>query len=68
MKTPPCLESPKALEDAARLAEQRKHQAIDRLTAKLASKDRFQWTMANLNDADMSAHSRAPAAQREKGR
>jgi len=66
MKPQPCFEPPKALEDAARLAEQRKRQAIDRLTEKLAPKDRFQRAMVNLIDADKSAH--APEALQEKGR
>ena len=71
MKPEPRIEPPKALEAAARLAEQRKHRAIDKLTEKLNQpRDRLRPTMV-----DKSAHSRAgftppdaPEALREKGR
>jgi hypothetical protein len=35
MKSAPCFEPNRGLEDAARIAEQRKNQAIDRLMEKL---------------------------------
>ena len=55
MKPEPRIEPPKALEAAARLAEQRKHRAIDKLTEKLNQpRDRLRPTMV-----DKSAHSRA---------
>lgn len=56
MKQPPYFDSPKDLEDAARLAEQRKRRAIDRLTERLAPPgDRFVRSMETLIDADKRA-------------
>lgn len=54
----PCFEAPKALEEAARLAEQRKRRAIARLTSKLDAvhpKDSFERAMEALIDADRAA-------------
>ena len=54
MKPQPCFEVNKDLENAARLAEQSKNQAIDRLTKKLTP-DRFERAMADVIDADKRA-------------
>ena len=42
MKPPPCFEPNKQLEAAARQAEQRKNQALDRLLARLGPNGRFE--------------------------
>jgi hypothetical protein len=60
-KPRPCFETNKALEEAARLAEQRKCEAIDRLNAKLGPRDAFEQAMDDLLDAD-------ERALKEKGR
>ena len=55
MKPQPCFETNKELEAAARRAEQRKNQAIDRLMGKLGPKDGFEQAMHELIDADKRA-------------
>ncbi len=59
-----CLTENSSLEAAAALAEQRKHQALDRLTEKLNAppeRDAFETAMRALIDADK-------AVQEAKGR
>jgi hypothetical protein len=55
MKPVPCFEVNKELEEAARAAEERKVQAIDRLSAKLGPQGEFEWAMHDLIDADKRA-------------
>jgi len=57
MKSQPCFEVDKQLEEAARQAEARKNRAIDRLTEKLGvgSADRFGPAVRDLIDADKRA-------------
>ena len=54
MKSQPCFEVDKQLEEAARQAEARKNRAIERLTEKLSvgSADRFGHAVRDLIDAD----------------
>jgi hypothetical protein len=63
MKPHPCLEANKILEEAAARAEQRKHQAIDRLSEALGQpqEDGFHKAMVDLIEADKRA-------LKEKGR
>ena len=57
MKTQPVFEPPKALEEAAEAAEQRKRRAIQTLAEKLTPTpaDRFEQAMRDLIDADKKA-------------
>jgi hypothetical protein len=54
MKTQPCFEPPRHLEEAAELAEQRKREAIARLSEKLgiSNRDRFEQAIRELINAD----------------
>jgi hypothetical protein len=52
MKPVLCFEVNKELEEAARAAEERKVQAIDRLNAKLSLQGEFDRAMHDLIDAD----------------
>jgi hypothetical protein len=56
MKSQPCFEPPKQLEEAAEFAELRKRQAIARLAEKLGINggDRFERAMRDLIDVDKS--------------
>jgi hypothetical protein len=54
MKPLPCFKVNKNLENAARQAEQRKNQAIDRLTKKLKP-NRFERALVDVIDADKRA-------------
>jgi len=60
MKTQPCFEPPRHLEEAADQAEQRKREAIARLREKLGEGDRFEQAMRD------SAHSHAPVIDADK--
>jgi hypothetical protein len=55
MKPLPCFEVNKPLEEAARKAEQRKAQAIDKLMGKLGPRGEFEQAMHDLIDADRRA-------------
>jgi len=57
IKPQPCFETNKALEEAARIAEQRKLRALDRLNEKLdvPQDDAFTQAMRGLIDADKAA-------------
>jgi hypothetical protein len=55
MRPHPCFETNKPLEEAARTAEERKVQAIDRLNAKLGPRGEFERAMVDLIDADKRA-------------
>jgi hypothetical protein len=55
MKTQPCFEPPRHLEEAADQAEQRKREAIARLREKLGEGNRFEQAMRDLIDADKRA-------------
>jgi hypothetical protein len=52
MKPQPCFETNKTLEEAARHAEARKNQAIDRLMGKLGPRGGFEEAITDLIDAD----------------
>jgi hypothetical protein len=55
MKPLPCFEVNKPLEEAARKAEQRKAEAIDKLMGKLGPRGEFEQAMSDLIDADKRA-------------
>jgi len=55
MKPPPCFKVNKPLEEAARKAEQRKAEAIDKLMGKLGPRGEFEQAMHDLIDADKRA-------------
>jgi hypothetical protein len=55
MKPHPCFETNKTLEEAARHAEARKNQAIDKLMGKLGPRGEFEQAMSDLIDADKRA-------------
>ena len=55
MKPLPCFEVNKPLEEAARKAEQRKAEAIDKLMGKLGPRREFEQAMHDLIDADRRA-------------
>jgi hypothetical protein len=55
MKPLPCFEVNKQLEEAARKAEQRKAEAIDKLMGKLGPRSEFEQAMHDLIDADKRA-------------
>jgi hypothetical protein len=60
MKTQPCFEPPRHLEEAAELAERRKREAIARLTEKLGiNRDRSKQAVRD------SSHSHAPVIDAE---
>ena len=55
MKPHPCFKTNKTLEEAARHAEARKNQAIDKLMGKLGPRGEFEQAMSDLIDADKRA-------------
>ena len=67
MKPQPCFETNKELEAAARRAERRKCQAIDKLVRKLGPKHRFDQAMHDSTDPHAPVIDTSKCAPKEKG-